>query len=206
MRQHIDSGEHIVHKIQVLTILYAVCFSLYSIGIGQYDFLFLNSYLYLFAILIPFYYRRIHMPVQLITAFSVFCFFQVLGSVVIIDHVPLAEFTLFPGTLMVTYSSFIHVIGGFVSALVAYTLYRSHLDAYVTHHVIPMTIFLITYALGVSSYNELSKLASHIVFDTPFGDAAIHATNMFWIVLGAMGGVAFIYCHYVLGLLTHDEG
>lgn len=205
MLKFIDSGSHAVQKVQILTLLYAVLFTFYSTTQGHYEFLFLNSYLYVFVILIPFYYRRVHMPVQVLVAFSLYCFFQVLGSIELSPGQHIGDIVFFTVPFMFHYASLIHIIGGFVSALFGYTIYRSHLDAYVRHHFFPMSIFLVTYTLGVSGFTDLASLAAVTVLDMPIhGDAFSHVLRTFTIFVGGVAGVIFIFAHYIGGFLVHE--
>lgn len=206
MLQFIDSGSHSVQKVQVLTLLYAVLFTFYSISQGHYEFLFLNSYLYIFVLFIPFYYKRVHMPLQVLVAFSLYCFFQVLGSIELSPGHYIGDIIFFSSPFTFYYASLVHVVGGFVSALFGYTLYRSHLDTYVRHHFVPMSVFLVTYTLGVSGFTDLASLSAVAVFDMPIhGDAFTHAFRTLAIFIGGVVGVMFIYAHYVGGFLVHDS-
>lgn len=198
MIAHVLHSKHWhIRLLQGITAAYVIAFTAYAVSIHNYEFLFYLVYLLGYVFIMPFLYRHIHMPIPLMFATSVFMFLHVSGGLIYLEGVRLYDVEILP-FMGAHYDNLVHTCGGFLSCLVAYTAYRAHLDEYVTHHIVTMGIFLVTYAGGMGVYNELIELFSVVYLNAgvAVGDYMNNAIDLLCNTMGSLVGVLFVWWYY----------
>jgi uncharacterized membrane protein YjdF len=179
-------------KLKILfyfTVGYILFFTVLSILSHNYEFLY---YTFIMACLIWFvsiYYKKFRLPVNVIEGLVLLGALHVLGGNLVIDGVRLYEMVF--GILR--YDNIVHIVGGCVATLVAYSFLYPHLDKKLYHNKFFLSILLVLIALGIGAVNELVELFAVVFFNAAdrVGDYMNNAVDIVYNFLGSV--VACIY-------------
>lgn len=178
------------------TIFYLIFFTIFSIIIKNYEFIFYSIILSLLVIFIALYYKKLHLHVGVISGLTIIGIMHVLGGNIFISGTRLYDVWFIAN--IIRYDNIVHFVGIFVATLVAYSLLYPHLDKKLKHNKVLLSIILILIATGMGTLNEVVELFAVVFLDAAkgVGDYMNNAKDLLFNIAGAISASIYLMFYH----------
>jgi len=177
-------------------IAYMAVFTFIAVLEDNYEFIYYAIILFSLIFVIIVYYQKMHLSKSILLGATLWGIMHMLGGCIYIFGTRLYDFYLIPH--LFRYDNLVHAFGTSLVTFVIYSLVRPHLDNNIKGNFLLLSLIIVSAAMGVGAYNEISELIAVVFLNASkaVGDYYNNALDLVFNLLGSIAACFFVYQYH----------